>query len=77
MKTKEILLELIELLESFEEVVGDSKMMTLESFLSYAVSMHKSEQEDVNPNAQMRLISPVCLALFIVMVEDIPRKPCK
>ena len=39
MKTKEILLELIELLESFEEVVGDSNMMTLESFLSYAVSM--------------------------------------
>ena len=26
-------------------------MMTLESFLSYAVSMRKSEQEDVNPNA--------------------------
>ena len=54
MKTKEILLELIELLESFEEVVGDSNMMTLESFLSYAVSMRKSEQEleeDVNPNA--------------------------
>ena len=54
MKTKEILLELIELLGSFEEVVGDSKMMTLESFLSYAVSMRKSEQEleeDVNPNA--------------------------
>ena len=54
MKTKEILLELIELLGSFEEVVGDSKMMTLESFLSYAVSMRKSEQEleeEVNPNA--------------------------
>lgn len=45
MKTKDILLELIELLGSFEETLGNAEDMSLESFLSYAVSIRKSEQD--------------------------------
>lgn len=45
MKTKDILLELIDLLDSFEQTVNDPDVMNLESFLSYAVSIRKSQQD--------------------------------
>lgn len=44
MKTKHILLELIDLLDSFERTVPEAETMTLESFLAFALSMYSSQE---------------------------------
>lgn len=51
MKTKAILLELIDLLESFEQTVGDVEGIGLDSFLTYALSIRKSNQESYSLSA--------------------------
>lgn len=44
MKTKKLLIELIELMESFEATVPNADEMGLDAFLSYALSLRATEQ---------------------------------
>lgn len=47
MKTKKILLELLELLDSFEATVPEADQMGLDAFLSYVLSLRASNNEEV------------------------------
>lgn len=46
MKTKKLLLELVDLLDSFEEVVPNPEEMTLDAFLSYVHSLRIEQQQE-------------------------------
>ncbi len=49
MKTKKLLLELIELLESFEATVVNAETMGLDAFLTYVLSLRINSQEQLGP----------------------------
>lgn len=69
MKTKRLLLELVELLDSFEATVPNADEMGLDAFLSYALSLRLDQQQEEvahTPNSDEATIAQMLSLLYRV-----------
>lgn len=69
MKTKKLLLELIDLVDSFEATVPNAEEMGLDAFLSYALSLridHQQEQVAQTPTSDEATIAQMISLLYRV-----------
>lgn len=73
MKTKKLLLEIIDLLESFEATVPNAETMGLDAFLTYILSLRMNTQEEMATSPRTAYSDEATIAQMLSLLYRISR----